>query len=150
MTPEEIFDVMIEHRRTEGMAVSMGVTCRCGYWTGSDDQIARRSSGDGLQWHRANVLAEMVAKAIDQSSVFEVTRDSLLDVIEASFTYLNAANPGVVKPGDGLLVTRPTSETLADLHVGVVLDLVDVAAENMGPSAIVMYLPAADEPAVVA
>lgn len=51
-----------KHHRTRGMAVTMGVTCACGYWTGSEKQPPRAAGSDGLDWHRAQVVAEIVER----------------------------------------------------------------------------------------
>ena len=50
-----------EHQPTTGMSVAMGVTCRCGYWNGDEVGGKTRSVGyQGLQWHQANVQADVV------------------------------------------------------------------------------------------
>ena len=50
-----------EHQPTTGMSVAMGATCRCGYWNGDEDGGKTRPVGyQGLQWHQANVQADVV------------------------------------------------------------------------------------------
>lgn len=49
---------LARHRRTTGMAVSMGVTCSCGYH--ETRRLARASGDDGLDVHRAEVALRTV------------------------------------------------------------------------------------------
>lgn len=51
------------HHPTKGMAVSMGVTCACGYWTGSEPERGKRPlpwGADQLDLHRADIVADLV------------------------------------------------------------------------------------------
>jgi hypothetical protein len=53
-----------KHHPTRGMAVAMGVTCECGYWTGSEEERGRRPlpwGRDQLDLHRADVVTGLVA-----------------------------------------------------------------------------------------
>lgn len=61
-TAERVALVIREHQPTTGMAVTMGTTCKCGYWTGDEEPGRNRPVGfQGLQWHQA----VMVSKKID-------------------------------------------------------------------------------------
>jgi hypothetical protein len=55
---ELIASAMNDHHPTTGMAVASGVTCVCGYWTGSEPEAGKRPlpwGRDRLDLHRANV-----------------------------------------------------------------------------------------------
>ena len=51
------------HHPTTVMAVASGVTCQCGYWNGNErpgvDRPAGAQGRDGLDWHRAQVVAAL-------------------------------------------------------------------------------------------
>lgn len=55
---ERLYRELSLHHPTRGMAVSMGVTCECGYWTGTEQGGKNRPvgvRGDQLDWHRTQV-----------------------------------------------------------------------------------------------
>lgn len=59
---EDIAKALSKHHPTRGMSVSMGVTCECGYWTGSEAEAGKRPlpwGGDGLDLHRADIIAAL-------------------------------------------------------------------------------------------
>jgi len=59
---EGIARVLREHQPTTGMSVTMGVTCRCGYWNGEEVGGTNRPVGyQGLQWHQATAVAAYLA-----------------------------------------------------------------------------------------
>ena len=58
-----INNVLKGHYPTRGMQVSRGVTCECGYWTGTEESGKNRPvgvSGDQLDWHRAKLVADFI------------------------------------------------------------------------------------------
>lgn len=59
-----INEVLKGHYPTRGMRVSSGQTCECGYWTGGEVSGKTRPfggvQGDGLNWHRASLIAEFL------------------------------------------------------------------------------------------
>ena len=58
---EVLGNTLRAHQPTTGMSVASGVTCRCGYWNGNEVGGKTRPVGyQGLQWHQANVLADVV------------------------------------------------------------------------------------------
>ena len=58
---EVLGNALRAHQPTTGMSVASGVTCRCGYWNGNEVGGKTRPVGyQGLQWHQANVLADVV------------------------------------------------------------------------------------------
>ena len=58
--------ILYSHKLSEGMVFSMGATCQCGYWTGDERPGITRPAGvrDALDWHRAELIAELSASAI--------------------------------------------------------------------------------------
>lgn len=57
---------LAKHHPTRGMSVSTGVTCECGYWTGSEEEAGKRPlpwGRDSLDLHRARIVAALVAQA---------------------------------------------------------------------------------------
>jgi hypothetical protein len=55
---EDLYHELSKHHQTRGMAVSMGVTCECGYWTGEEEGGKNRPvgiRGDQLDWHRTQI-----------------------------------------------------------------------------------------------
>lgn len=54
--------ILLGHKRSSGMVVSMGATCECGYWTGNERAGVDRPAGivDALNWHRAVLIAELL------------------------------------------------------------------------------------------
>lgn len=57
----KIAETLTLHQLTRGMAVAMGHTCACGYWTGNDEHRKTRPVGyQGLTWHQAEVVAAVV------------------------------------------------------------------------------------------
>jgi hypothetical protein len=59
ISPQQIAAVLREHQPTTGMQVAMGVTCKCGYWNGTEKPGVNRPVGlQGLQWHQANEIAK--------------------------------------------------------------------------------------------
>lgn len=62
MIINELAGVLGAHHPTKGMAVTMGVTCYCGFW--ENRNVLRTSVSDGLDYHRAEVIVEyLTAKA---------------------------------------------------------------------------------------
>jgi hypothetical protein len=63
-TREQIAEELKRHYPTTGMSVASGVTCECGYWNGVESPGADRPAGaqgrDGLNWHRAQVVAALL------------------------------------------------------------------------------------------
>lgn len=58
------------HQPTTGMKVAMGETCACGYWTGRDRPGKERPVGyQGLQWHQATVIRELLAVVPDENAI---------------------------------------------------------------------------------
>ena len=60
MNREDVATVLVKHHPTRGMSVSMGVTCECGYWTGSEPESGKQPlpwGRDSLDLHRADVIA---------------------------------------------------------------------------------------------
>jgi hypothetical protein len=64
-----IHQALESHRPTRGMKVAMGETC--GYWTGQETAGKTRPVGirDALNWHRAEVVREMLAEVPDENAV---------------------------------------------------------------------------------
>ena len=63
---ERLAGVLAEHHPTTGMAVTMGVTCACGYWTGSEPEAGKRPlpwGRDRLDLHRAELVEREIAAA---------------------------------------------------------------------------------------
>ena len=57
----KIADALRKHQLTRGMAVTMGSTCDCRYWTGQERPGKTRPVGyQGLTWHQAEVIADVV------------------------------------------------------------------------------------------
>lgn len=57
----DLGETIRSHQPTTGMAVTMGVTCRCGYWSGTEEPGKTRPVGyQGLQWHQAVEVAAYV------------------------------------------------------------------------------------------
>lgn len=55
--------ILTSHRVASGMKVAMGRECTCGYWSGAEHPGTSRPmgfSGDGLNWHRAKVIAAFI------------------------------------------------------------------------------------------
>jgi hypothetical protein len=55
---ERLYRELSLHHPTRGMAVTMGTTCECGYWTGREQPGVDRPvgvRGDQLDWHRTQV-----------------------------------------------------------------------------------------------
>jgi hypothetical protein len=53
------------HHQTTGMSVASGVTCACGYWTGSEPEAGKRPlpwGRDRLDLHRADIILRMIVK----------------------------------------------------------------------------------------
>jgi hypothetical protein len=53
------------HHQTTGMSVASGVTCACGYWTGSEPEAGKRPLPwglDRLDLHRAEIVIRMIVK----------------------------------------------------------------------------------------
>lgn len=66
MDREEIARLLNYHHRTRGMAVTMGTTCACGYWSGSEKfgheyTVPGLQGADLLDLHRATVIAKALA-----------------------------------------------------------------------------------------
>ena len=58
---EVLGNALRAHQPTTGMSVASGVTCHCGYWNGNEVGGKTRPVGyQGLQWHQANVLSDVV------------------------------------------------------------------------------------------
>ena len=57
----QINEILKEHIRVEGMTVSEGEICQCGYWTGNERAGKDRPLGinDPLNWHRALLIADI-------------------------------------------------------------------------------------------
>lgn len=62
-TREQIAEALQDHYPTAGATVASGVTCQCGYWNGVESPGRDRPVGaqgrDGLNWHRAQVVAAL-------------------------------------------------------------------------------------------
>jgi len=59
-----IAEVLTHHYPTRGMQVSMGATCHCGYWTGSEPDAGKRPlpwGVDRLDLHRGRVIEALIA-----------------------------------------------------------------------------------------
>lgn len=76
LDPEAVWvnSILVNHRPAQGMKVAMGQTCQCGYWTGEerpgyDKPVGNAMGSDGLDWHRAQLIAAdhlaAVAAAVD-------------------------------------------------------------------------------------
>jgi hypothetical protein len=58
--------VISQHQPRTGMKVAMGETCRCDYWTGSEEPGVTRPVGFmGLEWHQALELNKDGLLALD-------------------------------------------------------------------------------------
>ena len=69
---ERLAEVLNAHHPTRGMSVSMGVTCECGYWTGSEPDAGKRPlpwGRDQLDLHRATALAPVVDELVAEAKV---------------------------------------------------------------------------------
>jgi len=60
---EAVANTLRQHQMTTGMQVAMGVTCRCGYWTGNERAGQTRPVGfSGLTWHQAVEIDRAIAR----------------------------------------------------------------------------------------
>lgn len=66
VTEEQIAEALQSHYPRIGMVVASGVTCDCGYWNGEERPGVSRPAGaqgrDGLNWHRAQVVLDLLAR----------------------------------------------------------------------------------------
>jgi hypothetical protein len=62
---EALASLLSEHHPTRGMRVSQGMTCACGYWTGTESPTGRtvRTGSDQLDLHRAQIISEWLLSA---------------------------------------------------------------------------------------
>lgn len=58
-----INSILRDHKLAEGMQVSSGSTCQCGYWTGEERPGVSRPPGirDALDWHRATLVDALLS-----------------------------------------------------------------------------------------
>lgn len=67
---ERLAAVLSKHHPTRGMAPSMGVTCECGYWTGSEPEAGGRPlpwGRDQLDLHRGRIMQAEIDAAVTKS-----------------------------------------------------------------------------------
>lgn len=77
---ERAVEAAAKHVPTRGMSVASGVTCECGYWTGSEKPgvtrpVGVRSGSDGLDWHRATVMLAEVEAPIRAQALRAFVKD---------------------------------------------------------------------------
>lgn len=61
MYGEDLYRELSKHHPARGVQVASGVTCECGYWTGTEEPGRNRPigiRGDQLDWHRTQVVIE--------------------------------------------------------------------------------------------
>lgn len=77
-----MYHLLQSHKRTTGMAVTMGTTCSCGYWTGEERAGTTRPVGahDNLDWHRAEILSHLMAGGI--RNALDLPDSALVKIME--------------------------------------------------------------------
>ncbi|GAA1337271.1 hypothetical protein [Arthrobacter roseus] len=91
LSAEVIAKALSAHKLTTGMQVASGETCQCGYWNREERPGVDRPPGVvGLNWHRAQVVAELV-----EAYGAERERAALLEAADAVFK--DGTIPGLLR-----------------------------------------------------
>jgi hypothetical protein len=98
--------ILANHRPAQGMKVAMGQTCQCGYWTGEerpgyDKPVGNAMGSDGLDWHRAQLIAADHVEALRQAEQRgkELQNAALRDPLDHLLTFAEVAQDDAYRAG---------------------------------------------------